>query len=318
MSTLAATSDILGYSEISVTIDQSDDTEKMALSLNADDKKWIKEQIKISLDGLELRISARLDALQTSINALQVPTTPRGGKRIAVFLKEWGAMSGAIGAFVALIIFALNSVNTNSEFRGKTNQRLDQIEKDLRELRASSQPHKVIGELAALPTKEFGESLTALNLVTQRPVAEVNPSKTEIATISRKLIATPDEAHDYWPTTFRFISFATTISASGSIPLASSGVTHLRDVHGGPRNPLAVGGSFDNRVLILDGGTFSDFAIKNSRIVFTKESVRLVNMRFINCIFEFPETETPTPYLKDAAREILASDLPSVFITSLG
>jgi hypothetical protein len=281
--------------------------EEMALSLNADDKKWIKEQIKTSTEG----VNSQLAALKTSVDALAKPPA-RSGRRVALFLKEWGATSGAMGAFVALMIFALTSVNTNSEFRGKTNQRLDRIEEDLRELRASSQPHKVLGELAALPATQFKQSLAALKAVSQQPTTEVKPTRTELASISKKLIETSANAPDYWPTTLSFIGFASAAVSSASIPPPSLDGIHLKNVFG------AIGG-LDHQTVILDGGTISGLTIRGSRIVFTDVPVKLVNVRFIDCAFEFRTgTQQPSYYITEVAKEILQSPLNSVFMTSFG
>jgi hypothetical protein len=116
----------------------------MALSINADDKKWIKEQIKDPIRAFEDRIAKRLEEFQSRADEALRLATPRGGKRIALFLKEWSLTAAAVSVLIACITVALgalyvamNLVNQNAEFRGSANKRLDSIEATLRVLTAA-------------------------------------------------------------------------------------------------------------------------------------------------------------------------------------
>jgi hypothetical protein len=71
-------------------------------------------------------------------------------------------------------------------------------------------------------------------------------------------------------------------------------------------------------IVLLDGGELEDSSFRNSRIIFTNDAVKLKNVTFINCVFDFTAPDNPSPYLKSTTKELLlASNLNSVTITVL-
>jgi hypothetical protein len=67
-----------------------------------------------------------------------------------------------------------------------------------------------------------------------------------------------------------------------------------------------------HRALLLDGGDIPGSIFDHCRIKFTQNPVGLAGVKFIDCIFEMPVETTPTPYLKNAAKVLLASNLREV------
>ena len=72
-----------------------------------------------------------------------------------------------------------------------------------------------------------------------------------------------------------------------------------------------------HKKIILDGGDIPGSRFENCRIIFTQNPVKMKDVKFINCVFEMPVTDAPSPYLKSTSQFLLASDLSSVEIPSL-
>jgi hypothetical protein len=68
-------------------------------------------------------------------------------------------------------------------------------------------------------------------------------------------------------------------------------------------------------VVELVGGEISGLHFTDCRIKFTNKPVKMFDVSFTNCAFEFPNVENPSPYLKSATYAILASNLTSVVLT---
>ena len=65
--------------------------------------------------------------------------------------------------------------------------------------------------------------------------------------------------------------------------------------------------------LILDGGYIPNSIFDHCRIKFTSNPVGLEGTRLIDCVFEIPtDIMQPTPYLKNSAKVLLASNLRQV------
>ncbi len=78
-------------------------------------------------------------------------------------------------------------------------------------------------------------------------------------------------------------------------------------------------GPLKNEVVLLDGGDVGNIRFEHCRIRFTNNAVRMRNVVFVGCVFEFPVSDDPNPYLKTAAEKVLASkDLEQVTMLSLG
>jgi hypothetical protein len=125
--------------------------------------------------------------------------------------------------------------------------------------------------------------------------------------IAVKLQHTDENSPEYWPTVLRFIHIA---SAAGSPKAPPPGSPiNIRLTNVGLENqalPPRLG------VVLFDGGSATNFRFEDSRIIFTEHPVQLRNVTFINCAFEMPDMSAPTPYIKNAARELLASNLTAI------
>lgn len=265
------------------------------MPLNKDDKQWIQGQVR---DEVKLRIS-----VQQRSRAIQV----------AYWLREWGVLGVCITAFLALIaicltlaIFAFSGVKDNATFRGRTDVRLDKIEAALLELRAPQSPKAVLDDLSKLDKRQFANALPALRKVTEQPVAKVSPDQAVLRDVAFKLRETSENTPDYWTTVLRFIQFASNGMASNAPPPGSP-------INATIQNSYLTHQTFpEHSVFVLDGGGMEYTRFENSRIIFTNNPVRMRNVTFVNCAFEFPGIATPTPYLENAARQLLASNFEYV------
>lgn len=89
------------------------------MALRIEDKEWINGRID--------------DAIRSLL--------PRGWRRIAHWLREWGLAGTVVMAFLALLgsliavsIFAANGITKNAEFRTHTEDRLTRIEEDVKSI----------------------------------------------------------------------------------------------------------------------------------------------------------------------------------------
>jgi hypothetical protein len=139
-------------------------------------------------------------------------------------------------------------------------------------------------------------------------VSDIKPSPTTLQAVAQKLLNTSEKSPDYWPTVLQFLNFASA-SISSSLPSTLVGVnasnTRLND------------DTFTGFRITLDGGEVKDSKFINSRIVFTTNPVRLENVTFMNCVFEMPVTDNPSPYLQKASQALLGSGLNSGSFSSL-
>jgi len=82
----------------------------------------------------------------------------------------------------------------------------------------------------------------------------------------------------------------------------------------GPFGPFSV----KNRIVILDGGEIVKFYCENCTVILTQNPVRMRNVRFVNCAFELPVSETPSEFLRQVVRFLLATaDTSDTTIKSL-
>jgi hypothetical protein len=222
-----------------------------------------------------------------------------------------------VGICVTAILYAVSDMRLNSEFRGATTAKLSSLEADFRELRAVQSSAKVIKEISALDRTEFAKNLPALREAMGQPASAAAAQPATLRDVAVRLRTVGEATADYWPTVLRFIQFASAgLSANAPPPGTKATVIisgKVRSVNVGPGGPPG----FENCVAELDGGDLEATYFKNCRIRFTQNSVRLLNVSFINCVFEMPDTADPTPYLKRASQILLASDLKNVSIRDL-
>ncbi len=238
-----------------------------------------------------------------------------GWRRVVAWAKEWGGLGaaativvGVLSTAVTVGLFAFSEWKQSTEFRVHTEDRLDKIESDLRDLRASQSPGRVLKEINALDQTKFSSSLPTLRKVMEQPVANVAPTVATLRELAAKLRNTNEQAPDYWPTVLRFIQFASA-RVSNNVPPP-----------GTPNWTIAFNkglsfGSLTYKVVKLDGGEIASTRFQNCRIIFTENPVSMSNVTFVNCVFEMPMTDTPSPYLRRISQQLLASNLEEFSIT---
>lgn len=249
------------------------------MPLNDGDRAWIRQSIQ--------------DAHKRS-----------GLGRLTGFIKDWSGTSAA----VAILILAFTQWNTYTEFRVHTSDRLDAIDKTLLTLRASDSPAAVLTEISELSDQRFAANLPALQKVAEQRVEEVKPTPPILHTVARKLLVVDERSPNYWATVLQFIAFA------------SSGLSPDVPPPSGPRTIISrnIGLSLpkiSHEVVELDGGELFNTTFENSRIIFTENPVKMVNVTFTNCVFELPVSNNPNPYIQNASRSLLASTLKSASIS---
>jgi hypothetical protein len=170
-------------------------------------------------------------------------------------------------------------------------------------------------QIASLGQKAFTKALPALRQVMGKPISETKPDPNLLQQISQKLRQTDESAPEYWPALLQFLQFASAIFAPPDVPPPGPPDFIFRRNINRASGPLF--SPFEKRIVLLDGGELANEKFIKCRVMFTQNAVRLRNITFINCVFEMPVTSTPTPFLKDASRTLLASDLKAVSIPML-
>lgn len=264
----------------------------------------------------------RFGDLDRRLKALE-SASGHADSRIGRWLKSWGALSFVGGCFLALFsialtaaIYAVSDMGENREFRGSAKSEfsgirseLSNLQADVRELRAAQSSAKIIKEISSLDHAEFARNLPALRKAMEQPASAVAAQPAALRDVAAKLKTTDEATADYWPTVLRFIQFA----SAGLSPNVPPPGTKANIIIGRNRGFVNLG-PFKNCVAELDGGDLGPTRFENCRIRFTQNPVRFLNVSFVNCVFEMPDTASPTPYLKRASQFLLASDLQNVSI----
>lgn len=261
------------------------------MPLNATDKAWVQREIEASHKRA-------------------------GFGKLTGFIKDWGGTGAAVG----IIIFFLTQWSGYTEFKTSTgmklegvNVRLDKIDTSLLELRASQSPDSVLHEINGLDPAKFARAVPALRIAVQKPlVANSEVSRPLLGGIAEKLSKTNPLVPNYWQTVLEFLQFASaglappSVPPPGSKPLLRSSAGMQFDHN-----------SFNGVTIMLDGGSVADSSFNNCRVIFTDTPVKMTNVTFVNSIFEFPISSAPPPYIRQASRLLLASDLKTTFISNL-
>jgi hypothetical protein len=179
-------------------------------------------------------------------------------------------------------------------------------------LRAPQSPGPVLKELSNLDQKTFSESLLALRKVTEQPVADVQPTQPTLQQIALKLRQTNESSPDYWPTVLQFIQFASAGLSPNAPPPGKPQSSFSHNIGLGTKLHLV------EQIVLLDGGDLGyDVTFERCRIIFTEKPVHMRGVKFIDCVFEIPATDVPSPYIRHVGTELLASNLQSVSMTIL-
>lgn len=176
----------------------------------------------------------------------------------------------------------------------------------------ANRPPLTLEQISHLDQKAFEHSLPQLRRVIEQSSPEAVMDQDTLIALTGKLRQTDESAADYWPTVLRFLQFASFVMApkvpQGEQPKALSDILSVGIMRGIRE--------FDKTIL-FDAGSLGNGSFTNCRIIFTQHAVHMQNVKFDVCGFEFPATDTPSPYLKKVSRVLLSSDLGSVSIPSL-
>ena len=169
-------------------IEISDDTDMV---LNKQEIDWVQGEVsRVHTEIARVRdeITKAIAEVNSSIEKLR----PHGGFRRFVFwLRAWGIVGAIITGTITLLAITLGSlyqayshVERETEFRTRTDvrldsieSRLDDIEAALRQMRASQSPREVLNEISKLDKPRFQKALPALQTVLDQPLSKVNPSR---------------------------------------------------------------------------------------------------------------------------------------------
>lgn len=271
------------------------------------------------------------------------PTLPEPSNMDSVrplgWKERYGTYAQWIGALVAcaalvLALWNRSAAHDEEDFKyrvdGRIDDRLKPVSTRLDEIserlaKAEGILETLLGisrlkQMAALEPREFAKALPLLQKIASEPLSSQSaPDQRTLQEIAFKLRVTPQTVPGYWPTVLQFIQFAssamtppTDVPAPGPPNITASGNRCIGAYGEAGGHCLTV----SHRIILLDGGDIPGSRFYNCRVIFTQNPVGMRGVRFINCVFEMPVTSSPTPYLKDAARQLLASNLTSVSIPS--
>lgn len=271
------------------------------MKLHDQDKEWIKAEIGIHV--------------KSEIAATMASAKPHGLQRFFSWLKNWGLATVPFAVSVSLLALAgaawyqaFARIKEDTAFQTKTEDRLTAIEATLRETKASSDPKKVLQELATLDKPQLTANLPAVRRVSEQPIESVKPAPQLLKTVAANLSKVDENSEGYWPAVLKFISFASAGLANNAPPPGSP-------VNGELSNDIGLGNMPPGRVYRL-AGKIENITFTNSRIVFTDEPVYFRNVHFIGCAFDMPDLSNPPTYLKATGQELLASGLTSATLNT--
>jgi hypothetical protein len=245
---------------------------------------------------------------------------PKGIRKLWHLIREFGGAAtyvalnvGIITAAIMLGTEAFNRRDQIARFQQSTEDRLDAIEATLRSLRASTAPTEVLKELTSLPPPQFVKSLPVLRKIAEQPASSVKLVPEVLRAIAEKLRNTDPSAPEYWPTVLEFLRFASA-GVSSDVPPEGSAPFNW----GMMDSVLDFGGkTFEHLTVLLDNVSIANARFDRCRIIFTQNRVEIRNVQFINCVFDVPVTDMPSPIVQQASKELLASDFRSLYIRSL-
>jgi len=231
-------------------------------------------------------------------------------ERVTNHIKFFWAVFAFFAAWLAAISAALFTMNGTLNSI-KANQQ--ELHSSITTIEASTNPRKALEDIAKAPPLVFAKLLPAVRKLSQQPPSEIRPGEPQLQQIAYKLRTGYKSEADYWPTVFQFINFASSSVASEVPPSSPTPNLVISQSYG------IAPGTISHQLVLLDGGYIHSGRFEHCRIQFSSNPIRMENITFVDCIFEFPpEQQTPDRFLQQASEQILRSDFRSVYITSLG
>ena len=161
---------------------------------------------------------------------------PRGWKKLTFLLREWGLTAIAItlpttllGILVTISIFAVNGVKENAQFRTRTEDRLDRINEELKNIKGDLARQNVTTH-ASLQPEEFKAALPSLisAMATLRAQNAKIGSKI-VDDVAQRLLATDRNAAGFWPAASELVSYRSQVAAPDAARLAQTQLADCTD-----------------------------------------------------------------------------------------
>jgi hypothetical protein len=165
--------------------------------MNQRDQEWIREEIRAEI--------------HSALN-------PVGWDKLSYVIRKWGKpalivtlIAALCTAVIMLGIRVVDNVEKNAEFRGRTEQRLNNIEASLLEIRGKLTAASIQTQIA-LPQSAFQNGLSALksNLAEARSLNVKVPIPL-LEDLEAKLQNSDQNAPEFWPTASEFISYRSVV-----------------------------------------------------------------------------------------------------------
>jgi len=190
------------------------------------------------------------------------------------------------------------------------NDKMISLDVTLRMLRIPGNSAAVLKELSSLDPAEFAQNLPVLKKITEQLTEQTIASPETLQRVASNFLQTQSNVPGYWPSALRFLQYASLQASPGVPPPGAPRLIFSHNIN------LSLS-PIENTVVKLDGGSITNITFRNSRIIFTEDMVQMKNVTFINCVFELPISDQPTPYIQRAARVLLAENLQDAVIRSL-
>ena len=288
------------------------------------------------LKRIDARITAAITLLEEKFTAAIAPLSPRGWRRAANVLREFGTIANIIGVFVALLAIiaglmyqSFSHVKEETQFRTNTGRDLADLKAQIGAMRllvSASQPLRKENQQAA--REALAESRSKSIHLPQDAVAqagsnfvqsaEKNPGSWGVAlefAAYRSWLTPRVRQTDYTPIPIPWDSYMVRWwpgqpppkpSAFGAAPINSPMAARMEKIGHAEPQPSMIG----HQIFLLSGGTAVLDGMYMRHVVFEDVEVHyngtptvLDDVIFINCRFVFDNTKT--------ARDLVAKILTS-------
>jgi hypothetical protein len=248
---------------------------------------------------------------------------PHGWRKLVHFLRELGPIIGTFSFVLALIvaifmlaIFGFSGRTEEATFRGKTEEKLRNLEASLTEIKGELVKQRFIGQ-AILPSAQFKATLPDIrSSIAAAKQQNLKIPATVVEDIAHKMATTDTNAPAFWPTAAAVISYQSSLLVGGSrnwsvtLPVCPGTVDLLGadknatvQSPGGPKIPIERIGNQDCYVE-LDGKSVSKWDCKRCLVKYSGGPISLTDVHFEDCLFIFDFNSRPP--MRDGERFIQA------------
>lgn len=270
------------------------------MKIRDDDKRWISDEI-----------ARQLEEIADSFK-------PHGWRKVVHWVREIGPIIGICSFVLALIaivitlaIFGISGRTDEAAFRGKTEERLNNIEASIHEMKQGLIRQSITVQ-STLPTAQFSAALPDIHSsITSAKQQDLKVPTTVVENIAHKLAETDTNIPAFWPTAAAIISYQSTLlvgssrnwsitfpACPGTVDLlgADKNLTVRPVVNGKPTGSkvhvLRIG--YSDCYVVLDGKTVSRWDCTRCLVKYSGGPVSLTDVHFKDCLFIFDFTSRPT------------------------